>query len=158
MADKTAVDVVEDAGSGVMKLADKLVSEMKSLMSVLGEKADQAIGPATNIVTTLMAQYVEEQKTAAHSLFLTAVGCFVMAAVLALGEACLVIFGAPYVHAGSKDAPIVIMGAIMLGLAVLGFSVSAFFNLAEAFDRQGRMTSSSVDKLINQFSNLRGRR
>ena len=157
MSDKSAVDVIEDTGSGVMKLADKLVGEMKKLMSALGKKADKAVGPATNIVTTLMAQYVDEQKAAAHSLFLNAVGCFAIAALLAFGEVCLTIFGAPYI-ANAQAAPVVIMGAVMLGLAILGFSVSAFVSLSEAFDKQGRMTSSAVDKLINQFSNLRGRR
>ena len=163
-------DVANNAGSGIVQVADKLVDEMKNLLTALGEKADQAIGPATNIVTTLMTQYVEEQKATVYGYMLTAIGCLTVAITALVGEACLAVYGAPYIGTvinrvdtdgnayTMHHGPVVIVSLITVGIIILAFTVAAYDAWSTALNKKSEMTSNSVDKLIYQFSKIRGGR
>ena len=67
-------------------------------------------------------------------------------------------FGLAY-HYGSasRDTPPCVIFGVLATFITVALLVTAAVTLCDVFERESKITSEAVDKLIGQFSRLRGR-
>jgi hypothetical protein len=63
-----ALGLIGDVGSGLSRTAQILIEKGEELIRALGDKASEAIGPATGIAGRLFDQYVDDRKEYAKLL------------------------------------------------------------------------------------------
>jgi hypothetical protein len=158
-------DAAEGAGSGINSLANTLVVKGAELVKALGEKAELAVGPATEMVSRLFGAYMEDARASIALMRMMVIKEFVLAGigslVVMLGGVGLGFMISFMEGFNSSWLPLVALLGLVLFFA-LALAISAFVEAFHTLDRMATMrsqlTSSVIDTLVTQFSTLRGKK
>ena len=155
-------DAAEGAGSGISSLANTLVVKGAELVKALGEKAELAVGPATEMVSRLFSSYLEDARASIALMRITVIKEFVFAGILSLVAVLLGVglgFAISFAE-GATPSLVPILGVttfLVLVFAISAF-VAAFQTLEQIATMRAQLTRGVIDSLVAQFSTLRGKK
>jgi hypothetical protein len=155
-------DAAEGAGNGISSLANTLVVKGAELVKALGEKAELAVGPATEMVSRLFGAYMEDARASIALMRMTAIKEFVLAGILFLVAVSLGVGLGFSISFGEGETQSL---ALVLGVTtflVLVFAISASIEAFRTVERiatmRSQLTRGVIDTLVTQFSTLRGKK